>query len=266
MADSKDNKSDAQQKKNKSRVLENPADTTMSLGDHLEELRMRLLLALAGLAIGIIVSLFVGKFIIAFIQKPYVAVIQGQEPLKTLSPTQGFASYVKICVITGLILTAPWVFYQIWMFIASGLYPNEKKYVHLVVPFSAALFVAGALFFMMFVAKLSLRFLLGVDRWLGLQPDWTFPYYVTFVTTLMLVFGIGFQTPLAIFFLNKTGIVSLERLRSSRKYVIIGIFVVAAMATPPDIVSQITLAIPLYLLFELGILLSKFSKRDTENV
>jgi len=226
---------------------------------------MRLLLVLAGLAVGFIVSLCFGKYIILFIQRPYLEAINTDRPLQTLAPTQGFTSYVKICVITGLILSSPWVFYHIWMFVASGLYTNEKKYVRLAVPFSAALFVAGALFFLLIVAKLSLSFLLGVDNWLGMQSHWTFPYYVTFVTTLMLVFGIAFQTPLAIFFLNKTGIVSINALRRSRKYVILAIFIIAAMATPPDIVSQITLAIPIYLLFELGILLSKFSSRNEKS-
>ncbi|HUW17813.1 MAG TPA: twin-arginine translocase subunit TatC [Sedimentisphaerales bacterium] len=236
-------------------------DSTMSLGDHLEELRMRILLALAGLAVGVVVSLFFGKWIIAFIQGPYVDALGKEAHLQTLAPTQGFVSYVKIATISGLILTSPWVFYHLWMFVAAGLYAHERRYVRVSVPFSAALFVAGALFFIFFIAGLSLRFLVAVDRWLGLQPNWTFPMYVSFITSLMLVFGIAFQTPLAIFLLTKTGLVSIEALKRSRKYVVLVIVIVAAMATPPDVYSQIALAIPLYLLYELGILLSYLAGR-----
>jgi sec-independent protein translocase protein TatC len=122
--------------------------------------------------------------------------------------------------------------------------------------------VIGALFFILVVAPLTLGFLVKFnERILGVSSNFTFANYISFVTMLMLVFGIAFQTPIAIFFLNKTGLVSIEGLRRSRKFVLLGIFVVAAMATPPDVVSQITLGIPLYFLFELGILLSYFSER-----
>jgi sec-independent protein translocase protein TatC len=236
-------------------------DSTMSLGDHLEELRMRILLALGGLAVGVVVSLFFGKWIIAFIQRPYVEALGEDAHLQTLAPTQGFVSYVKIATISGLILTSPWVFYHLWMFVAAGLYRQERRYVRISVPFSAALFVAGALFFIFVVAELGLRFLVAVDKWLGLESNWTFPLYVSFITSLMLVFGIAFQTPLAIFLLTKTGLVSIEALKRSRKYVLLVIVIVSAMATPPDVYSQIALAIPLYLLYELGILLSYLAAR-----
>jgi len=240
---------------------ENLLDSTMSLGDHLEELRMRLILTLVGIALALIVCLFFGKLLISFIKNPYIAVMGEDATLQTLAPAQGITSYIKIALVSGLILSSPWVFYQLWMFVAAGLYPNEKRYVYVAVPFSVALFVAGALFFIFVVAEVSLGFLIRVDRWLELKSNWTFPKYVTFVTTLMLVFGIAFQTPIAIFFLNRTGLVSVRALCRSRKFVLLAVFIVAAMATPPDVVSQITLAIPLYLLFELGILLSYLASR-----
>jgi sec-independent protein translocase protein TatC len=265
-----------------------PLETTMSLGDHLEELRMRLIYALAGMAVALTVCLFFGRHIILFIQGPYVRVMSryaqsqpadpnaGSVPntgmtedpgmtegvrLRTLGPTQGITSYILISLIAGLIISSPWVFYHLWMFVAAGLYPHERRYVHIAVPFSAVLFITGALFFMFVVAEISLAFLIKIDRWIGLESNWTFPKYVMFVSSLMLIFGIAFQTPLAIFFLNRTGLVSIKALRASRKYVILGIFIIAAMATPPDVVSQVTLAIPLYFLFELGIVLSCFASR-----
>jgi len=109
---------------------------------------------------------------------------------------------------------------------------------------------------------LSLAFFLKFGRFINVEPAWTLGLYVSFITTLMLVFGLGFQTPIAMFILNKTGLVSLGGLRKSRRYVLLGIFVVAAIATPgPDVISQVALAIPLYSLFELGILLCRLSER-----
>ena len=236
----------------------------MSLGDHLEELRTRLFLALGGLVVGTVICLFFGPKIIAFIQRPYNNLMPDR-PLSALAPADAFIGYMKISLVSGLILSSPWVFYQVWMFIAAGLYPTEKRYVHMAVPFSVSLFVVGALFFIYVVAPLSLTFFLKFGSIINVAANWTFQKYVSFVCILMLVFGVAFQTPIAIFFLNKTGLVSIEALRRSRKFVLLGIFVVAAMATPPDVISQITLAVPLYLLFELGILLSYITGRKKKS-
>lgn len=321
-------------KKKKKTKPQNPLDNTMSLGDHLEELRSRLILAIIGLLVGTGICLSFGTRIINFIERPYSKVFkasnskkqtekdtailindlfnkarkrlsadpnsQNIEPkteefvqkfcvealltlfndpnytsirppgdrmsaehrLQILSPAAGIISYIKIALMAGLILSSPWVFYQIWMFVAAGLYPHEKKYVHTAVPFSAALFVTGALFFVLVVAPLTLGFLVKFNEGiLDARSNFTFADYISFVTMLMLVFGIAFQTPIAIFFLNRTGLVSIQTLRKSRKFVLLFIFVVAAMATPPDVISQVTLGIPLYFLYELGILLSVFSER-----
>jgi len=307
----------------------------MSLGDHLEELRARLMLAIVGLVIGAAICLIFGKRIIHFIERPYLNAVRSRiskstekeaasdpndivtvlcaniltalasdpnapaiEPnvvdfvrkvyvrtmkerasdpkgkmitsedipagyrLMTLAPTDGFVSYMKISLVAGLIISSPWVFYQLWMFVAAGLYVNERKYVHAAVPFSVVLFVAGALFFLLLVAPLALKFLMAFNKaFLGVNSSFTFQNYISFVTMLMLVFGIAFQTPIAILILTRTGLVSIAAMRRSRKYVLLGIFVIAAIATPPDVISQITLAIPLYFLFELGIVLSWFMDR-----
>lgn len=312
-----------------------PEDSTMSLGDHFEELRLRLIRAFFGLGIGLIIGLILGRSIISFIEGPYNdatakllfsvelefqtdldndTVSQGVHqvfkdngislspnvivrrkgylfsskrwlitadknrycvrkengklniyeltPLMIIAVAAGFVSYVKIALIIGLVLSSPWVFYQLWMFIAAGLYPHERRYIHLAVPFSAALFIAGALFFLLVVAPLTLKFLVGFnERMLDVRSQFTFQHYISFVSHLMLVFGVAFQTPTAIFFLNRTGLVSLQALNRSRKFMLLVIFIVAAMATPPDVISQVTLALPLYALFELGILLSWFAGR-----
>jgi sec-independent protein translocase protein TatC len=296
--------------------------TSMSLGDHLEELRARLIMALVALAIGILICFSMGKYIIRFIQGPYTSVMNSytlkkyKDPnalpltlsqvvltnllqelstdpnaphvdpnliqyaqavytktlnawtgspdmleglnttrLMSLGPSDALLSYMKISFITGLILTAPWVFYQIWMFVAAGLYSHEQKYVKTAIPFSAGLFMLGALFFLFIVAPLTLRFFLVFGDMIGVTCNWTFQKYISFVTTLMLVFGLAFQTPIAILILNRTGLVNIQALKSNRKYVLLGTFIIAAMATPPDPLSQVSLAIPLYALYELGVVL-----------
>ncbi len=312
-------------------------DSTMSLGDHLEELRTRMIRALAGLGIGLIIGLILGRSIIGIMEGPYndatatllfttelelqsdldngiiskdlqqefkdkgvplspdftvkqkgylfsrnrwlITGDPGKDkysvknekgklnvykliPLQVIAVAAGFISYVKIGLIAGLIFSSPWVFYQIWMFVAAGLYPHEKRYVNLATPFSAGLFVTGALFFLLVVAPLTVKFLVKFNqRILDVRSQFTFQHYISFVSQLMLVFGIAFQTPIAILFLTKTGLVSIESLRRSRKFVFAAVFIVAAMATPPDVISQVTLALPLYVLFELGILLSRLSRR-----
>jgi sec-independent protein translocase protein TatC len=311
-------------------------DSTMSLGDHLEELRMRMIRALLGLGIACIICLAFGRGIIRFMEGPYddataklmfdidlefqadldkgtmseglrgefrdngVALspdvkvkkkgylfsrnrwlindgedrycakkerdkkekndtlnIYKLEPLQIIAVAAGIISYIKIALISGLLLSSPWVFYQLWMFVAAGLYPHEKRYVNIAAPFSAILFITGALFFITVVAPLTVGFLVKFnERILDVRSQFTFQNYIAFVSHLMLVFGLAFQTPSAIFFLNRTGLVSIAALNRSRKFIVLAIFIVAAMATPPDWVSQVTLAIPLYLLFELGVLLS----------
>jgi len=244
----------------KTKKKRDPLNSTMSLGDHIDELRLRLVLALVGLVAGTIVCFCFGSRVVAFIQRPYNELMPNR-PLSMLGPSDAFVGYMKISLVAGLILSSPWVFYQMWLFVASGLYAKEKRYVHLAVPFSAALFVAGALFFLYVVAPISLTFFLKFGKFINVAPNWTFQKYVSFITTLMLVFGLGFQTPIAIFILTKTGLVSVGALKRSRKYVLLGVFIIAAVATPPDPVSQVTLALPLYGLFELGILLGYLTKR-----
>lgn len=328
---------------NKSR---DPLHCTMSLGDHLDELRARLILAILGLTIGAVVSLIFGKHILRFMEYPYNHVIRtriaekeaprmkeevlafaevffdelakglARDPndsdpnspaltssaldpnevaffrqvsakavaawadgmkkaaesddlpfemrLKTLAPAEAFVAYMKIAFIAGLILTCPWVFYQIWMFVAAGLYPHERHYVRTAVPFSAGLFVVGALFFLFFIAPLSLKFFLMFGDLVNVANNWTLQRYISFITVLMLVFGIAFQTPIAIFILVRTGLVGLPTLRRGRKYVLLGIFVVAAVATPPDIISQVSLAIPLYGLYEIGMILAHIAEKKAK--
>lgn len=262
MGETQKKQAKAKPAKQKKRIPD-PQDTTMSLGDHLEELRARLILAILGLTVALILCLFFGKWIIWFIEVPYYKALGQDKPLQVIEPVDGFLSYMKICLIAGVVLSSPWIFYQLWLFVAAGLYPQERRYVYLAVPFSTGLFITGALLFILLIAPATLKFLEMFNRRvLETQSNFTFKSYVSFVSTMMLVFGLAFQTPIAIFFLNKTGLVSVQSMRKSRKFVVLGSVIAAAIATPGgDFFSLFSLAIPLYLLFELGIVLSALSAR-----
>jgi sec-independent protein translocase protein TatC len=244
------------------------SNASMSLGDHLEELRVRLILAIIGLVVTVIISLFFGKSIISFIEIPYVNAMGKDARLQSLAPADGFISYMNISLITGVVIASPWIFYQLWMFVATGLYPHEKRYVYRAVPFSTILFITGALFFIFGVAPVTLKFLVMFNKdILGVDSNFTFQNYVSFIAVMMLVFGITFQTPILVFVLNKTGLVSLQTLYKSRRFVILSIVIIAAVVTPgSDLFSLFTLAIPMYLLFELGVLLSFISNRKKNKI
>ena len=244
---------------------------TMSLGEHLDELRKRLILAMVGLLIGMVLSLCFGKQILREIERPYktaMAAARKEYPemnldvnLHVLRTQGGFLTYLRVSLISGLILSSPWVFYQLWKFVAAGLYRRERRYVMRAVPFSAILFIGGAMFFLLVISKLMLGFFIHFNVWLELKPTVTQREHIQFMTMLMLVFGLGFQTPLVVFILGKIGLVSLATLRKYRKHVIVLFLIVAALATSPSPIDQIALALPMWWLYELGILLVWLAKR-----
>jgi sec-independent protein translocase protein TatC len=232
----------------------------MSLGEHIDELRKRLILSLMGGAVGIGFCFFYASRIIAYLRAPYERVMSNMhlEPrLQTLTPTDGFTSYMLIATWSGIVLTSPWSFYQLWKFVSAGLYPKERRYVYIAAPASAALFIIGALFSALLISPLTLQFFVTFNRdVLGIDSAFTFQSYMSFMVNMMLVFGLSFQTPILLFFLNKFGILPLSLLTKSRRYVILIVTIVAAVLTPgTDAVSLLTLAVPLYFLFEMGILL-----------
>lgn len=240
-------------------------DEPMTIGEHLEELRRRILYALLGLAAGTAVAMLFGQHLVALLEAPYVTVMReaGVEPeLAILQVTDGFTTYVRLGVVFGLVLSSPWVFYQLWTFVSAGLYPRERRYVLLAVPFSAALFAAGAAFFLFGVSTMVLRFFVAFSAWLGLTPLITFQNHLRFMTSMMVAFGLGFQTPLAVMLLAKVGLVRIATLHRYRRHVIVGILILAALFTSPSPVDQVALAIPMWALYELGVLLAWLTTRN----
>ena len=331
--------------------------STMTFGEHLEELRTCLFRALVGLAVGFIIGLFVGGRVVEFIQKPLEDALTAyyqketvdkiedklkefeekgyalpaapkelaedvarvnllpeevyihpsellrelakayprqlenvklpggdqQKQLsrenmirffvwhrleddtrvrtKSLSAHEPFVIYIKAALLAGVLVASPWIFYQIWSFVAAGLYPHEKQYVHVFLPFSLFLFLAGAATAFFFVFEPVLRFLFAFNRGLGIDPDPRISEWLDFVLMLPLGFGISFQLPLVMLFLERIGIFDVQAYMSKWRVAILVIFVISMFLTPADPTSMLLMAVPLTLLYFCGVLLCKYMPR-----
>jgi sec-independent protein translocase protein TatC len=251
--------------------MANPDDhdaTPMTVGEHLEELRRRLLWALAGLGAGAACALAGAKWMLQLLERPYLQVMQHlgrDDTLVVLDASAGFVMYLKVALVGGLILASPWVFWQLWRFVAAGLYPRERRWVLPAVPFCTGLFLAGAGFFLFVVAEPMLWFFVGFNDYLGVRTQLTLANHVTMMLRLMVVFGLAFQLPLALAILGRMGLVTARSLGTYRRHVIVGLFVFAALATSPSPVDQVLLALPMWGLYELGVLLVWLSQRRRES-
>jgi Tat protein translocase TatC len=174
----------------------------------------------------------------------------------TLRAEEAFFVWFQVCFVTGLVLGSPWIFYEIWSFVAAGLYPHEKRLVHVYLPVSLGLFIAGVLVCQFLVIPKALGALLWFNEWLGIKPDIRLNECLSFAIYMPLVFGISFQTPLVMLFLNKLGIVSVDTFAEHRRMAWFIMAVFAAVITPStDALSMLFLWVPMSLLFELGIVL-----------
>ena len=180
----------------------------------------------------------------------------------SLSMHEAFAVYIKAALLVGLVLSSPWVFYQIWSFVAAGLYPHEKKYIHVFLPISLGLFMAGAAMVFLFVFAPVLKFLFMFNAMLKIDPDPRIEYWLSFVLILPLGFGISFQLPLVMLFLERIGIFTVKAYLSSWRVAVLVIFVIAMFLTPADPTSMILMAAPLTVLYFGGILLCKFLPKN----
>ena len=172
-----------------------------------------------------------------------------------------FMIWLKTGFIVGMVISAPWVFYQIWAFIAAGLYPHEKRYVHMYLPISLVLFVAGAAFAFYVVFQYVLDFLFQFNASMGVSPDPRVNEYIGFVMILPLGFGVAFQLPIVMVFLNRFGIVSIEAFLSKWRIAILAISIASMLLTPQDPISMALMAIPLTMLYFIGILMCRFMPR-----
>jgi sec-independent protein translocase protein TatC len=184
------------------------------------------------------------------------SVVQIDQSLISLGPLETITIFFMVCLVTGLVLASPWVFYQAWAFVAAGLYRHEQHYVMRYLPMSLGLFLGGVSLCFWFVLPITLGFLLEFNVWLGVAPTLRLSEWMSFATVLPLVFGLAFQTPLVMLFLERIGIFTVDDYKAKRKISILIITVAAAVLTPgQDPFSMTLLAIPMILLYELGILL-----------
>jgi sec-independent protein translocase protein TatC len=193
-----------------------------------------------------------------------VTAMARRHSLATMHITEAFMVYMKVAFITGLVLSSPWVFYHIWMFIAAGLYPNEKRLVNVYLPFSLALFIIGVFVCQFLVMDKAVQAMLWFNEWLGLDADLRLNEWLGFALMMPVVFGLSFQAPLVMMFVHKIGVVSVQMFRDKRRVAWFGLSVFAAVITPSvDPVSMLWLWVPLCLLYELGILLCVYQGEQT---
>lgn len=182
--------------------------------------------------------------------------VENRQALVSLAPMETFSMFFLVCLVTGLVISSPWVFWQIWQFIAAGLYRHERFYVKKFLPFSLGLFLGGVFLCFFAVLPVTLDFLLQFNVWLGIEPTLRITEWVGFATILPLIFGICFQTPLVMLLIERLGVVSASDFRSKRKYAFLIMVVAAAVITPTqDPFSLALLAVPMILLYELGLVL-----------
>jgi sec-independent protein translocase protein TatC len=225
-------------------------------------LRNRLIKCLIAVGIGFIGSYFFKEELFQVLVRPLLRAMGEKGTLIFTGVPEPFFVYLKVSLVAGIFFSAPVILYEIWAFVAPGLYSQERRHVVPFVFFSSLLFLLGTSFGYYIVCPLGFKFLLGFASY-NIQPMLAIKEYFSFSTKLLLAFGFVFELPLFIVFLSKAGIVSPQTLSRQRKYVILLIFATAAILTPPDVVTQFMMAGPLIGLFEIGVILARiFGKKE----
>jgi sec-independent protein translocase protein TatC len=249
-------------------ILKDIDDRQLPLLDHLVEFRNRLMYSAIAIFLGFVVCYFFAEDIYQFLVQPLADAYQGQTGRRMIYTglAEAFFTYVKVAFWAGTFLTFPFVAIQLWLFIAPGLYRTEKQAF---LPFLAAtpvlFFLGGAMVYYL-IFPLAWRFFLsfetpGGDGTLPIELEARVGEYLSLVMKLIFAFGLCFQLPVALTLMGRVGLISADSLARNRKYAVVGVFVVAAVITPPDIISQIGLAIPILLLYEISIIAVRIVER-----
>jgi sec-independent protein translocase protein TatC len=186
-------------------------------------------------------------------------VIEDTSRITTFKVEEGFMAYMKVCFFSGLIIAAPWVFYQIWLFVAAGLYPHERRYVYVYLPLSVLLFTLGAMAGYFYAFPLMLDFLIGFNQWLGVTVQPRLSEYISMAMLMPLLFGVSFQLPLVMVFLERIGVCSVQTYKENWRIAVLAISIASMLLTAsPDPWSMLLMMFPLLFLYVLGIYLCRF--------
>jgi len=233
------------------------SDTQESFLSHLIELRTRLMRSIIAVVVVLLVLFPFAKRIYALLAQPLLRVLPQGSTMIATDVTGTFLVPLKVTLMAAFLIALPYVLLQAWAFVAPGLYQHEKRLVLPVLVSSCLFFLFGMAFAYFFVFPVAFGFFAGYTP-AGVQMMTDIDKYLSFVLTMFIAFGITFETPVIVVVLVRMRVVTLAKLKSLRPYVIVGAFVVGAVFTPPDVISQCLLAVPLWLLYELGLLLARF--------
>lgn len=231
-----------------------PEDQDESLILHLTALRSTLIKCFVALGIGLIPMFFVAPFCMNWLTK--IMIGNNDVSLNFFSPAEVFILQIKIAVVLDLLICFPYIARQIWNFILPALYDNEKKFIKSIVLTSSTLFITGVLFCIYFILPLLINFGISFSTD-DIKAVFGISNIISLALWLSVVFGLMFQFPLITYSLIRSGITSYEAVKSKRPYILVGILIIAALLTPPDVISQLMLATPTYLLFEISLCCSR---------
>ena len=235
----------------------------LPLTSHLEELRKRLMIAAGAWLVAFLGCYSIAEKLFQYVSGPVRNALPEGSSLVFINATEPFFTLLKVAAMAGLVLAFPVIVWQIWAFVAPGLYANEKRFAFPFVLFSSLCFGSGTYFGFTFVFPMVFSFLVkygtGVD---GINAMLSMGAYLTLAMRLLLAFGLVFELPIVIFFLARMGVVDHIWLKKNRKYAILMAFVVGAILTPPDVFSQVSIALPFVILYEIGIIVARlFGKK-----
>jgi len=230
---------------------------------HLEELRGRLIVCAIAIGIGFVISYIFAKRLFSYLILPLTKVLPDDSQLIFTNLPEMFIAYIKVALVAGIILAIPIIFYQLWMFLAPALYQKEKKYIIPFVLFSTILFVTGSLFGYFVVFPYGFKFFVSFATE-EIQALPSVKQYFSFAIRLLLAFGLVFEMPIVVLFMTKIGLITPESMKKFRKFAILCSFILSAILTPPDVATQLMMALPIIILYELSIFLSKAIYRKKE--
>ena len=239
-----------------------PDDKQDSLVSHLVELRDRLIKVVLGVVVVVLALFPFANQLYSFMAEPLLKHLPAQSTMVAIDVASPFLTPFKLVMLAAVVVTIPWILYQVWAFVAPGLYKHERKWVLPLLASSSILFYIGMVFAYYVVFPLVFGFFTSTTPE-GVAVMTDISRYLDFVTKRFIAVGAAFEVPVLTFVLIVTGVTTAEALASARSYVIVGAFVVGMLLTPPDVISQVLLAVPVWLLFELGLVMSKFVKPKT---